>query len=80
MPGRQGWCGSQAVNQRRAASVGSILLCLALGLVALGVCVGSAGFENLLVHPLLHPAQDPQQFAMAQQIVWDIRLPRTLGG
>lgn len=67
------------MNQRRAASIGWILLCLALGLVALGVCVGSAGFENLL-QPLLHPTQDPQQFAMAQQIVWDIRLPRTLGG
>jgi iron complex transport system permease protein len=50
----------------------------ALVLVALGICVGSAGFENL-IGPLLNPAQDPQQTAMAQQIMWQIRLPRTLG-
>ncbi|MES1976489.1 MAG: iron ABC transporter permease [Pseudomonadota bacterium] len=50
----------------------------ALALVALGICVGSAGLENL-IRPLLKPAQDPQQTAMAQQIVWQIRLPRTLG-
>ncbi|MBI2728318.1 MAG: iron ABC transporter permease [Polaromonas sp.] len=50
----------------------------ALALVALGICVGSAGLENL-IRPLLNPAQDPQQTAMAQQIVWQIRLPRTLG-
>jgi len=50
----------------------------ALALVALGICVGSAGLENL-IGPLLNPALDPQQTAMAQQIVWQIRLPRTLG-
>ena len=50
----------------------------ALALVVLGVCVGSAGLENL-IGPLLNPAQDPPQTAMAQQIVWQIRLPRTLG-
>jgi len=50
----------------------------ALALVALGICVGSAGLENLIT-PLLNPAQDPPQTAMAQQIVWQIRLPRTLG-
>ncbi len=44
----------------------------------LGVCVGSVGFENLL-QPLLNPAVDPERSAMAQQIVWQIRLPRTLG-
>ena len=54
------------------------LLCISLALVVLGVCVGSTGFENLL-QPLLNPAQDPAQHAMAQQIVWEIRLPRTLG-
>jgi iron complex transport system permease protein len=47
-------------------------------LAALGICVGSAGFENLLT-PLLNPTIDPEQAAMAQQIVWEIRLPRTLG-
>ncbi len=44
----------------------------------LGICVGSAGLENLIT-PLLNPAQDPPQTAMAQQIIWQIRLPRTLG-
>ena len=51
---------------------------LALLLAALGVSVGSAGLENLL-QLLLNPFQDPDQTAMAEQIVWDIRLPRTLG-
>ncbi|SFB94182.1 iron complex transport system permease protein [Polaromonas sp. OV174] len=50
----------------------------ALALVALGICVGSTGLENL-IGPLLNPAQDPSQTAMAQQIIWEIRLPRTLG-
>ncbi len=54
------------------------LLSVALGLAVLGVCVGSAGFENL-IHPLLDPQADPAAAAMAQQIVWEIRLPRTLG-
>jgi iron complex transport system permease protein len=50
----------------------------ALALTAVGISVGSAGFENLL-QPLLHPELDPGRAAMAQQIVWEIRLPRTLG-
>jgi len=50
----------------------------AMALVALGICVGSAGLENL-IGPLLNPAQDLQQTAMAEQIIWQIRLPRTLG-
>ncbi|MDP3797616.1 MAG: iron ABC transporter permease [Polaromonas sp.] len=50
----------------------------ALALVALGICVGSAGLENL-IGPLLNPAQDPQQTVVAEQIIWQIRLPRTLG-
>jgi len=66
------------LNLRRATTIGWVLLALALGLTALGVCVGSAGFENLL-RPLLNPAADPDQAAIAKQIVWDIRLPRTLG-
>ncbi len=57
-------------------AVGLVLLSLAL--LGLGVCVGSAGFENLL-GPLLNPQQDPSASAMAQQIVGEIRLPRTLG-
>ena len=50
----------------------------ALALAVLGICVGSAGLENL-VGPLWNPAHDPQQTALAQQIIWHIRLPRTLG-
>jgi len=55
-----------------------VLLLMSAALVLLGVCVGSAGFEDLL-SPLLHPQTDPDQSALAAQIVWDIRLPRTLG-
>lgn len=62
------------MNVRRATAMAWSLLALALALTALGVCVGSAGFENLLP-----PSPDPDQAAMAWQIVWDIRLPRTLG-
>ena len=54
------------------------LLLAGLALTALGVCVGSTGLENL-IQPLWNPALDPAQTAMAQQIVWEIRLPRTLG-
>ncbi len=54
------------------------LALLSLALLGLGVCVGSTGFENLL-GPLLHPQADPATTAMAQQIVGEIRLPRTLG-
>ena len=46
------------------------LLLLGVALVLLGAGVGSTGFESVL-----HAARDP----VAQQIVWDIRLPRTLG-
>lgn len=66
------------MNARRATWLVAGLLLAALVLAALGVCVGSAGFENL-VGPLLDPTVDPAATAMAQQIVWDIRLPRTLG-
>ena len=54
------------------------LLVAAVGLAALGVCVGSAGFENL-IDPLLNPGLDPDATTVAWQIVFDIRLPRTLG-
>ena len=50
----------------------------ACALTVLGICVGSTGFENL-IQPLWNPALDPAHTAMAQQIVWEIRLPRTLG-
>lgn len=66
------------MNAHRASWLVAGLLLVALGLTALGVCVGAAGFENL-IGPLLDPQADPAATAMAQQIVWDIRLPRTLG-
>jgi len=66
------------LNARRASWLVVGLLLTALALAALGVCVGSAGFENL-IGPLLNPEADPADTAMAQQIVWEIRLPRTLG-
>ncbi|MFW5332311.1 FecCD family ABC transporter permease [Hydrogenophaga sp. ZJX-1] len=66
------------MNARRASWLVVGLLLTALALAALGVCVGSAGFENL-IGPLLNPDADPAATAMAQQIVWEIRLPRTLG-
>ena len=66
------------MNARRASWLVAALLLAAVLLAALGVCVGSAGFENLL-GPLFNPGLDPDATAMAQQIVFDIRLPRTLG-
>lgn len=69
--------------QRQAlqARVGWLVWAGVLGAVALttlGVCVGSTGLENLL-GPLWNPTLDPDQTAMARQIVWEIRLPRTVG-
>jgi iron complex transport system permease protein len=54
----------------QAAWMALVLLVASLLLTALGISVGSAGFESLL--GALH---DP----LAANIVWDIRLPRTLG-
>jgi iron complex transport system permease protein len=55
-------------QQRRASRlVGGLLL---VGLVLVGASVGSTGFDSVL--KVWH---DP----LAWQIVWDIRLPRTLG-
>jgi iron complex transport system permease protein len=66
------------LNHARAFWLGGVGVLVALVLLALGVCVGSTGFENLM-GPLMQPTLDPDQTAMAQQIVWEIRLPRTLG-
>ena len=55
-----------------------VLLGLALVLWLLGTGVGSTGLENLWP-ALWGQGGDPAAHAMAQQIVWDIRLPRTLG-
>lgn len=53
------------------------MIVLSLLLMALGVCIGSSGFENLILDVLR--SQDPQSQALAQQILLDIRLPRTIG-
>ena len=66
------------MNLRPASYLVWPLLISAVALLVLGVCVGSTGYENL-IHPLLNPTEDPTQYAMAHQIVWEIRLPRTLG-
>ena len=57
------------MNQR-ASAVASVLLLIAFVLALLGVGVGSTGFASVL-----HATDDP----VALQILWDIRLPRTLG-
>jgi len=44
----------------------------------LGTAVGSMGFESLL-QVVWNPQAEPDAQALARQIVWDIRLPRTLG-
>ena len=53
-----------------AAGLALALLLAGAGMLALGAGVGSTGFDSLL-----RAWGDP----MAWQIVWDIRLPRTLG-
>ena len=58
-------------RQRRVAFLlGLGLLLISVALVLLGASVGSTGFESVP-----RAWSDP----LAQQIVWDIRLPRTLG-
>ena len=61
---------SPALSQRRARVLAAALLAVSCGLLLLGASVGSTGFDSVL-----RMGQD----ALAQQIVWDIRLPRTLG-
>ena len=57
------------MNQR-ASAIALVLLLIAAVLVLVGAGVGSTGFESVL-----HAMDDP----VALQILWDIRLPRTLG-
>ncbi len=66
------------MNLRQASLLGWGLLLAGFALAALGTCVGSAGFENLL-RPLLDVGADQAERDMAWQIVTEIRLPRTLG-
>lgn len=57
-------------QQRRASRLVGSLLLVGMVLVLVGASVGSTGFDSVL--KVWH---DP----LAWQIVWDIRLPRTLG-
>jgi len=57
-------------QQRMASALGLGLLLLSVALLLIGASVGSTGFESVL-----KAWSDP----VALQIVWDIRLPRTLG-
>lgn len=57
-------------QHRRALVLGIVLVALATALLLLGAGIGSTGFESALA-----ARHDP----VALQIVWDIRLPRTLG-
>lgn len=57
-------------HQRRVWFFGIALLGLGVAFALLGLGIGSTGFESLLA-----AWRDP----VALQIVWDIRLPRTLG-
>ena len=49
-----------------------------LALIVLGIFVGSTGFESLMP-PLINPEIDADAALMAQKILWEIRLPRTMG-
>ena len=57
-------------QRSRARVLGVVLLGLSAALVLLGAGIGSTGFESVFA-----AQHDP----VALQIVWDIRLPRTLG-
>lgn len=63
---------------RRASALALILLAVSMVLIALGVCIGSTGFENLLTD-LFNAAHGSPERTMAEQIVWNVRLPRTVG-
>jgi iron complex transport system permease protein len=66
------------VNATRTGWLLSLAALLCAAMAVLGLCIGSAGFENT-VGSLFGAQVDAAEHAMAQQIVWDIRLPRTLG-
>jgi iron complex transport system permease protein len=59
-----------SAQRRRALVVGIVLLALSAALLLLGAGIGATGFESVVA---------ARHDAVALQIVWDIRLPRTLG-
>ena len=66
------------MNATRTAWLLWLALLVCSAMVVLGLCIGSAGFENT-IGILLGDQTPAVERAMAQQIVWDIRLPRTVG-
>ena len=62
------------LQHRRAWALGAALLLAFALLAVVGLSVGSTGLENVWMM-----WQDPLQTELAQQIVIDIRAPRTLG-
>ncbi|MGJ7579216.1 FecCD family ABC transporter permease [Variovorax sp. RHLX14] len=58
------------IQRRRAMLLGAVLACASVVVLLFGLGIGSTGVESVLA--MRH---DP----VALQIVWDIRLPRTLG-
>lgn len=62
--------GAAPAARGSAATWAAALVALALAGCVLGAGIGSTGFENVL-----HAGSDP----VAWRILWDIRLPRTLG-
>ncbi len=59
-----------SVSNRQALLLAVLLVAASCGLLLLGITVGSTGFESVA-----NMQRDPQ----AMLIVWEIRLPRTLG-
>lgn len=56
----------------------TLLVLISLLMLTLGVCVGSAGFENVL-RAIFESSSHIQDGDLAWQIVSEIRMPRTLG-
>ncbi|MBC7720324.1 MAG: iron chelate uptake ABC transporter family permease subunit, partial [Chitinophagaceae bacterium] len=57
-------------GQAKARWLACLLIFLSVALLLLGITVGSTGFESVA-----NMLRDPQ----AMQIIWEIRLPRTVG-
>lgn len=64
--------GSRHVGRgvRVSNRLATVIVLATCALIALGMCIGSTGFENVLAL---------QEGSVAARIVWDIRLPRSLG-
>ena len=61
----------------RSVGLALTLLLISALLLALGMCAGASGFDDLWRSVTSATSADERQ--LAQQIVWEIRLPRTVG-